>query len=124
MARRKPIKKPKKSITSYIFLLIGVVVVLAVAVSWLAFPGWHAQPGGFWVLLGLAAVGVVGIVKDIVAIIKDVKDMKASKNRTPAAPRNTQKSVDSEDVQQSMHKGNGIQLQTVEHSKNVHQSMK
>jgi len=80
MARRKNAKKQKKTLGNYIFLIIGAVIVVVVAVSWFAFPDWHAQPGGFWTLISAAAVGVVGIVKDVVSIIKDAREIE----NTPA----------------------------------------
>jgi hypothetical protein len=77
MARQKPVKKQKKSITSYIFLIIGLVIVVVVATSWFAFPDWHAASGGFWTLIGAAAVGVIAIAKDAIEILKNLREMES-----------------------------------------------
>ncbi|MFT3892776.1 MAG: hypothetical protein QM730_14185 [Anaerolineales bacterium] len=62
----------------YFFAIFGGTLVTVVAVSWFAFPNWHATEGGFWTLLGIAAVGVAGFLKDVVGIMKDLNEMRSS----------------------------------------------
>jgi hypothetical protein len=115
--------KRTKYITKYIFLSIGALIVLVTLVSWFVFPDWHAAPGGFWTLIGVASVGVIGIIKDVVALIKDFKELGRNQKQPLEKQKQRQNAVDSEDVEQSMKKVTGIQKQTVEKSKRVNQRM-
>lgn len=112
-------------------LVFGALLILVVAVSWIAFPGWHAQPGGFWLLIGAAMVGVVGIVKDGLDIARNFKELREKKSPTPTTrrrpatqPRQEQRVTRSEDVDQEMTHSGGNQKQVVDDSKGVRQSMK
>ena len=56
-------------------IIFGILVVVIVAISWFAFPGWNnPASGGFWTLLGLTIVGVFTFVKDAVSVWKDLKE--------------------------------------------------
>lgn len=122
----KPKSQSRKTpITRYVFLILGAAILILVLISWFAFPGWRSQPGGFWGLLGLAAVGAVSVVKNVIAIIKDVReiDQKTPRHKPPT-PQQTQRAIRSEDIDQSMENAKGNQSQTAEDSKRVRQSMK
>jgi hypothetical protein len=107
MTRRKPAKKQKKSFTSYIFLIIGAAILLVAAVSWFAFPTWHAQPGGFWGLIGAAAVGVFSIGKDAIDILNNVREMENKSGQNAQSPK---KGVAAVDDNLQVGEGNKIEL--------------
>ena len=56
-------------------IVSGVLLIAVVAISWFLVPGWHnLASGGFWVLVGAAAVGVITFVQGMVSIWKDLKE--------------------------------------------------
>jgi tetratricopeptide (TPR) repeat protein len=68
-------------------IVFGILLLAVVAISWFFIPGWDSpSSGGFWVLVGFAAVGVLSFVKDLVSIWKDLKEEKekAKEQQTPA----------------------------------------
>jgi hypothetical protein len=107
-------------------LVFGAVLLLVVIVSWLAFPGWHTQPGGMWTLIGLAVVAVLAIARDALDIAKTWQEINtpAEEEKEPPPQRPNQKQTvrDSEDVMQRGKRG-GTQEQDVEGSKGVTQEM-
>ena len=109
-------------------MIFGLVLLIVVAISWFAFPGWRAQPGGFWLLVGAALLGALAIAKDGLAALKTWKELQQpEKPPSPPVPRKaTQKQIarDSEDVAQDMTHSGAHQTQTVENSKGVRQTMK
>jgi hypothetical protein len=123
---KKKTAKTKLSPTKYIFLIIGGALLLVVLISWLAFPAWHAQPGGFWLLIVAAAGGIISIIKDVLTIFKDIKETNAPEPK-PADPKpavsQVQEAINSSDVDQSMTGNGSNQKQTAKDSQNVSQSM-
>jgi len=119
-------RKKNRFFSKYLFLIFGAAVLLLILISWFAFPGWHSQPGGFWVLVGLVIAGALGVMKDLVSIYKDVAQIKkeSSPGTKLLSARQVQKVKDSEDVDQSVENVGGMQEQSVENSKHVKQSMK
>jgi hypothetical protein len=75
MSKRRARITLKRPITGYVFLTIGVAIVVASVISWFAFPGWRQRPSGFWELIGVSAVGIIGIIKDGITIIHDIRDI-------------------------------------------------
>jgi len=115
MKTLKPYLKP--------FLIIGVILLLIVILSWIAFPGWRAQTGGLWTLIGVATVGVAAIAKDTLTIAKTLKELQEpSKKATSDRPNQKQRVKKSERVRQVGKKG-ATQKQHVNNSKEVTQEL-
>jgi len=56
-------------------IIFGFLLAIVVAISWFLVPGWQSPTsGGFWVLLGVAAIGVISFVRSAVAIWKDLRE--------------------------------------------------
>jgi tetratricopeptide (TPR) repeat protein len=56
-------------------IVSGLLLIVVVAISWFLVPGWHnPASGGFWVLVGAAAVGVITFVQGVVSIWKNLKE--------------------------------------------------
>ena len=56
-------------------IVFGVLLIAVVAISWFLIPSWNnPASGGFWALVGIAAVGVVTFIQGIVSIWKDLKE--------------------------------------------------
>lgn len=108
--------------TKHLFLAIGAAILAVVILSWFAFPGWRSTPGGFLILLTAAVIGVVALAANIVGIAKDWKDLKTTQKPTNR-DRRVQKSVNSENVEQSMKGKGGVMQQTTENSKDIRQHM-
>lgn len=110
-------------------LVLGLVLILVVAVSWFAFPGWRAQTGGFWTLVGVGAVGVLAFGKELLGILKTWQELhrppaKPIAKRPPTRkPRQEQAVADSADVEQTMKRSGGDQRQKVDNSTGVQQRM-
>ncbi|MEI8132935.1 MAG: hypothetical protein WCG34_10920 [Leptolinea sp.] len=108
----------------YLFLIIGIAILVVVLVSWFAFD-WRSIPGGFWTLTGAAAIGVSALVNYLVGTAKDWKGLTASEDKQSdkRSSRKSQKVVDSEGVEQIMKGKGGSMEQTTERSIDVKQHM-
>lgn len=110
-------------------LVIGLVLILVVAVSWFAFPGWRAQAGGFWTLVGVGAMGLIAFGKELLGVLKTWRELheppaKPIAKRSPTRKlRQEQTVADSEDVEQTMKRSGGDQRQNVDNSTDVRQQM-
>lgn len=62
------------------FLIVGLATLVVTLISWLAFPAWRQQPGGFWTLLGVALAGVLATLKGI----KEIKLLFEDEEKPPA----------------------------------------
>jgi hypothetical protein len=66
-------------------IVFGVLVIIIVTISWFAFPAWQTPgSGGFWTLLGVAAVGVVAFLQGAISIWKDLKEEKKENSKPPS----------------------------------------
>ncbi len=55
-------------------IIFSILVVTLVVISWVVFPAWHnPASGGFWALVGVAAVAAWTFVKDAVSVWKDLE---------------------------------------------------
>jgi hypothetical protein len=107
-------------------LVIGLVVLLAVLISWFAFPGWRAQPGGLALVVGAAVVGVAAVAKDAIDIAKGWRELNKAASTTKASSRKlTQSQVmeKSADGEQTMKRSGGDQKQTMQESPRGKQHM-
>jgi hypothetical protein len=56
-------------------IVSGILLIAVVAISWFLIPGWNnPATGGFWVLVGAAAVGVITFVQGMISIWRDLKE--------------------------------------------------
>ncbi len=109
-------------------LIFGLIVLLVVVASWVAFPGWRAQPGGAITLIGAAILGVVAILKDAVGIAKNWHDLTKPAKSTvsappPKTPTQTQVMDHSAEGEQTMKHSGGNQKQTMKDSPRGKQRM-
>lgn len=74
-------------------LIFGVLLLVVVLVSWLAFPAWRSQPGGLASLIGVAAAGLLAFAKGALDAYKTWVEIEEKKKKagqssetTPASP--------------------------------------
>ncbi len=58
-----------------VLAVLGVLILAVVLVSWALFPAWRQAPGGFWLLLATAVVGVVTFVSGVLDVLRGLQDL-------------------------------------------------
>jgi len=69
-------------------LIFGVLLLVVVLVSWLAFPAWRSQPGGLASLIGVAAAGLLAFAKGALDAYKTWVEIE-EKKKTDGQPSET-----------------------------------
>ncbi len=68
-------------------IIFGILVIVGVAISWIAFPAWKdPASGGFWTLLSITVFGVFSFVRDMISIWKDLEEEKKEEPKPIPAP--------------------------------------
>ncbi len=106
-------------------LLLGLALIGVVVVSWIVFPDWQTQPGGFWKLLGVAAVAVIALAGGLLGVLKTWRELQSPGKSKAPAPRSRQdQSMNgSPDGEQSMKHSGGDQSQKMSDSPRGKQRM-
>jgi len=116
-----------KSLKPYLkpLFIIGSVLIITVIISWFAFPGWRAQPGGLWLLIGVAAVGIAAIAKVTLDIAKTWKDLNEPAAQSQSEPklRNQEQDVGGSKRVKQVGKKGATQRQKVRDSEDVTQEI-
>ncbi len=70
-------------------LIFGVLLLVVVLVSWLAFPAWRSQPGGLASLIGVAAAGLLAFAKGALDAYKTWVEIEEKKKKADQPPETT-----------------------------------
>jgi len=70
-------------------LIFGVLLLVVVLVSWLAFPAWRSQPGGLASLIGVAAAGLLAFAKGALDAYKTWVEIEEKKKKAGQSSETT-----------------------------------
>ncbi len=70
-------------------LIFGMLLLVVVLVSWLAFPAWRSQPGGLASLIGVAAAGLLAFAKGALDAYKTWVEIEEKKKKAGQPPETT-----------------------------------